>query len=63
MRKRSGGVLDLFSLFLEINIFQIFQQDFSRFLHNWLILKVGENTKSVKNLDDQEPDPRSEFEC
>ena len=36
--------------------------DFSaRFLHIWLIFKVGENGKNVKNLDHEKPDPRTEF--
>ena len=35
--------------------------DFSRFFHVWPIFGVGENEKNVKNLDHEEPDPRSEF--
>ena len=61
LRNRLGGVLDSFSLFSEINFFQIFRHDFSRFLHIWPIFRVGENGKNLKNLDHEEPDPRSEF--
>ena len=61
VRKRLGGVLGSFSLFLAINFFQIFRHDFSRFLHIWSIFRVGENGKNLKNLDHEKPDPRSEF--
>ena len=61
LRNRLGGVLNSFSLFSEINFFQIFRHKFSRFLHVWPIFKVGENGKNVKNLDHEKPDPRSEF--
>ena len=53
-----GGVLSLFSA---TNFFQNFRHDFSRFLHIWPIFRVGENGKNLKNLDHEEPDPRSEF--
>ena len=52
-----------FPLFSVINFFQNFRHDFSRFLHVWLIFRTGENRKNVKNLDHEEPDPRSEFKA
>ena len=61
VRNRFRGVLWSFSLFSAINFFQNFRQDFSRFLHIWPIFGVSENRKNVKNLDQEEPDPRSEF--
>ena len=54
---RGFGLIFLVS----IDFFQIFRHDYSRFLHIWLIFRVGENGKNVKNLDHEEPDPRSEF--
>ena len=61
VRNRFRGVLWTFSLFSAINFFQNFRHDFSRFLHIWPIFRVGKNGKNVKNLDQEEPDPGSEF--